>query len=100
MHHIAAEFVSRLLTIDQKQRRVNVCLELREKANEDPTLLDSIKENDFHGALEASKKRWNRCILSQGDYLKEMAAKIELSQHFFFYLVRELSDKPRMLAFV
>jgi hypothetical protein len=27
--------------------------------------------------------------------LKEIAAKIELSQHFFFDLVRELSDKPR-----
>jgi hypothetical protein len=27
--------------------------------------------------------------------LKEMAAKIKLSQYFFFYLVRELSDTPR-----
>jgi hypothetical protein len=28
MHRIAAKFVPRLLTDDQKQRRVNVCLEL------------------------------------------------------------------------
>jgi hypothetical protein len=28
---------------------------------------DSIKENDFHGAFEAWKKRWDRCICSQGD---------------------------------
>jgi hypothetical protein len=28
--------------------------------------------------------------------LKEMAAKIKLSQHFFFYLVRELSDTPHI----
>jgi hypothetical protein len=34
---IAAKFVPRLLTNDQKQQRINVCLELQEKANEDPT---------------------------------------------------------------
>jgi hypothetical protein len=30
-------------------------------------VLDSIKENDFHDAIEGWKKRWDRCILSQGD---------------------------------
>jgi histone-lysine N-methyltransferase SETMAR len=29
--------------------------------------LDNIKENDFHGASEASRKPWNRFISSQGD---------------------------------
>jgi hypothetical protein len=33
----AAKFVPRILTNDQKQRCINVCLELQEKANEDPT---------------------------------------------------------------
>jgi hypothetical protein len=36
MHLIATKFVP-LLTNDQKQWHVNVCLELREKANEEPT---------------------------------------------------------------
>jgi hypothetical protein len=35
---IAARFVPWLLTSDQKQRRINMCLELREKANEDQLL--------------------------------------------------------------
>jgi hypothetical protein len=35
----AAKFVPWLLTDDQKQRRINVCLELREKANEDATFI-------------------------------------------------------------
>jgi hypothetical protein len=39
MCRIAAKFVPRLLTNDQKQRRINVCPELREKANEDPTFI-------------------------------------------------------------
>jgi hypothetical protein len=32
-------------------------------------VLDSIKEHYFHSAFEAWKKRWDRCIRSQGDYL-------------------------------
>jgi 5-deoxy-D-glucuronate isomerase len=39
MRCIAAKFVTRQLRNDQNQRRVNVCLELREKANEDQTLI-------------------------------------------------------------
>jgi hypothetical protein len=38
MRSTAPKFVPRLLTNDQKQRRVNLCLEIREKANEEPTL--------------------------------------------------------------
>jgi hypothetical protein len=34
---------------------------------ESQAVLDSIKENDFHGAFEAWKKRWDCCIRSQGD---------------------------------
>jgi hypothetical protein len=33
-------------------------------------VLNSIKENDFHSAFEAQKKRWDRCIHSQGDYFE------------------------------
>jgi hypothetical protein len=41
-------------------------------------VLDNIKENDFHGAFEAWKKRRDTCsIRSEGDYMKGMAAKIE-----------------------
>jgi hypothetical protein len=39
---IAAEFVPRLLTNEQKQWRVNMCPELREKANEDPIFISGI----------------------------------------------------------
>jgi hypothetical protein len=33
-------------------------------------VLDTIEENDFHGAFEAWRKRWDRCIRSQGDYFE------------------------------
>jgi hypothetical protein len=37
---------------------------------ESQAVLDSIKKNDFHGALEAWEKLWDRCIRSQGDYFE------------------------------
>jgi hypothetical protein len=37
---------------------------------ESHAVLDSIKENHFHGAFEAWKKRWDRCIRYQGDYFE------------------------------
>jgi hypothetical protein len=37
---------------------------------ESQAVLYSIKENDFHGALEAWKKRMDRCIRSQGVYFE------------------------------
>jgi hypothetical protein len=33
-------------------------------------VLDSIKENDFHGGFEVWKKWWDRCECSQGDYFE------------------------------
>jgi hypothetical protein len=40
-------------------------------------VLNGIKENDFHGAFEAWKKRWVYYICFQGDYFEGDAAKIE-----------------------
>jgi hypothetical protein len=42
MHRTAAKFVPRLLTNVPKQLGVNLCLEQREKANEDPTFIFSL----------------------------------------------------------
>jgi hypothetical protein len=39
MHHVATKFVPQLLANDQKRWCVNVCLELREKANKDPSFI-------------------------------------------------------------
>jgi hypothetical protein len=33
-------------------------------------VLDSIKENDFHGSFEAWKKGWDHCLHSQRDYFE------------------------------
>jgi hypothetical protein len=46
MCHIATKFVPRLLTNDQKQRYVNVRLELWEKANEVPAFISRIIMDD------------------------------------------------------
>jgi hypothetical protein len=62
---------------------------------ESQAVFDSIKENDFHSAFEARKKRWARCIYSQGDYFEGGGGQnwVSLNQHFFFDPVRELSNR-------
>jgi histone-lysine N-methyltransferase SETMAR len=42
MHRVAAKFVPRILTGDQKQQRINVCTELRQLASDDETFLSRI----------------------------------------------------------
>jgi len=42
IHHVAVKFVPRILTVDQKQQRVNVCTELRQLASDDETFLSRV----------------------------------------------------------
>ena len=46
MHRIAAKFVPRVLTQDQKDSRVVICQELKETVINDPTLLLNIITGD------------------------------------------------------
>jgi hypothetical protein len=68
---------------------------------ESQAVLDSTKENDFHGAFETWKNQWNLCIRSQGDYFEgDGGQNCKLSQHLLFYLVRELFDTPRIIQII
>jgi histone-lysine N-methyltransferase SETMAR len=46
MHRVAAKFVPRILTADQKQQRVNICTELRQLAFNDETFLCRVITGD------------------------------------------------------
>jgi len=46
MHHVAAKFVPRILTADQKQQRVNICTELCQLASSDVTFLSRVITDD------------------------------------------------------
>jgi hypothetical protein len=60
---------------------------------ESQAVLDSIKENDFHGVSAEWKNDAITVYVPKEIILKETAAKLsKLSQRFFFDLVRELSD--------
>jgi histone-lysine N-methyltransferase SETMAR len=62
MCRIAAKFVPRLLTNDQKRRHVSLYLELREKANEDPTFISRIVTGDESWIYGYDpEKESNRC---------------------------------------
>jgi hypothetical protein len=49
--------------------------------------------------LKHGKNNVDVCIPKE-TILKEMAAKIKLSQHFFFDLVQELSNNRRMVCVI
>jgi hypothetical protein len=46
MHCVAAKFVPRILTADQKQQRVEVCTELCHLASDDETFLSRVITGD------------------------------------------------------
>jgi hypothetical protein len=52
---------------------------------ESQAVLDSIKENDFHGAFEAWKKDGIAVYVPKETILKEMAAKIEQVKPAFIF---------------
>ena len=46
MRPVASKFVPRLLSIEQKQQRLDVCLDLKENAANDPSFLSNIIVGD------------------------------------------------------
>jgi hypothetical protein len=90
MLHIATKFVPQLLTNDQKQRCVHVCLELREKPNEDPTLISRIITGDeswIYGYNPETKQQSWQWKSSQSPRAKKSVECPEFNKaraHFFF----------------
>jgi hypothetical protein len=50
-----------------KERRLETVSDIQRELQ---TVIDTIKENDFHGAFEVLKKGRDRCIRSKGDYFE------------------------------
>jgi len=46
MRCIAADFVPRLLSSDQKEYRISICTELKEQAKNDPNFISNIITGD------------------------------------------------------
>ena len=46
MQRVASKFVPRLLSVDQKQQRLDVCLDFKENAANDPRFLSNVITGD------------------------------------------------------
>jgi len=46
MRRVALKFVSRFLSVDQKQQQLDVCLDLQESAANDPSFLSNVITGD------------------------------------------------------
>jgi hypothetical protein len=94
MRCTAAKSVPRLVTNDQKQQHVNECLELREKANEDPTFTHISRiikgdENWIYGYNPETKQQLSRWKSPQSPRAKKMqqvqsSSNSKLIVFFFF----------------
>ena len=66
MRRVAAKFVPRLLTTDQKERRQGVCSELRELKNNGPSFLSRIITGGMKaGATDATPKPNSSCPMEK-----------------------------------
>jgi hypothetical protein len=55
------------LKMNVKGRHFETVSDIQRKSQ---AMLDIIKENDFHGAFAPWKRKWDRCVRSQGDYFE------------------------------
>jgi histone-lysine N-methyltransferase SETMAR len=104
MRLIAAKFVPRHLTYDQKQRRINVCLELQKKANEDPTFTRICRiitgdESWIYSYDPETKQQSSQCKSPQSPRAKKAqqvwsSTKSMLTVFFFFWREGDCSPVP------
>jgi hypothetical protein len=89
---IAAKFVPQLLTNDQKQWRVNVRLKLREKANEDPTLICRIITGDgswiygYDAETKQQSLQWKSPQLPREKKVRQVRSSTKSMLIVFFYV--------------
>ncbi|PNF15597.1 hypothetical protein B7P43_G15979 [Cryptotermes secundus] len=73
MKRVAAKFVPRLLTAEQKQGRVEACCALKEESRNDQNFfsaLSSISKDEFRQCFEKWNKRLDKCISVSGEYFE------------------------------
>jgi hypothetical protein len=64
MHHVATKFVPRLLTGEQKEHRVAICQELRQRAVDDPSFMSRVINGDkswVYGYDPETKQQSSQC---------------------------------------
>jgi hypothetical protein len=86
MCRTAAKFVLRLLANDQKQWRINVCLEIRGKANEDPAFISRIITGDeswIYGYDPETKQQSSQWKSPQSSRAKKAQFNKEHAHCFF-----------------
>ena len=56
MRHVASKFVPILLSVDQKQQQLDVCLDFKENATNDPSFLSNVITGDEPGFTPTTRK--------------------------------------------
>jgi len=90
MHHVAAKFVPRILTADQKHQRVNVCTELRQFASDDETFLSRVITGDeswiygYHPETKQQSSQWKIPTSSRPNKTRQVKSNVKSMIITFF----------------
>jgi len=89
MRRVASKFVPRLLSVDQKQQQLHVCLDLKENAANDPSFLRNVITDDetwvyaYNPQTKTQSSQWK--IWGHLDQRRQGKWEATLSQCCFFW---------------
>jgi hypothetical protein len=92
MHRVAAKFVPRLLTEDQRERCVAVCQELLDRANEDENFMNCITTGDktwaygYDVETKAQSSLWVSKTSPRPKKVRQVRSNVKAMLTCFFYV--------------
>ena len=90
MRRVTAKFVPRLLTVEQKDDRVSICSDLRDRAENDPNFMSSVNTGDeccIYGYDPETKQvssQWSMASSPQPKKARQVKSKVTTMLIAFF----------------
>jgi hypothetical protein len=102
MHSVAAKFVPRILTADQKQQHVDVCTELRQLASDDETLSRVITgyESLVYGCnpeIKQESSQWKNPMSPRPKKARQVKSNVK-SMNITFFDIKGIVHKEFVLV--
>ena len=101
MHCVAAKFVPRILTADQKQQRINVCTELYQLASNDEIFLSRVITGDevwvygYDPEAKQQSSQWKSPTSPRPKKARQVKSNVK-SMIITFFEVKGMSQQAKL----